>query len=79
MTSDVPMAHESRACIHCKGTMHEGTEPFSVDRNGYHIHWDALPAWVCGQCGEALSDHAEVDRIHRALTALDASQATAAA
>jgi len=59
--------------------MHEGTAPFNVDRNGYHIHWDALPAWVCDQCGEPLFEGAEVDRIQRALAALDASQATEAA
>jgi YgiT-type zinc finger domain-containing protein len=63
-------------CIYCKGTMHKGTAPFSVDRNGYHVHWDALPAWVCGQCGEPLFEAAEVDRIQHALTALDATQTT---
>lgn len=48
--------------------MHKGTAPFSVDRNGYHIRWDALPAWVCDQCGEPLFETAEVDQIEHALT-----------
>jgi hypothetical protein len=40
---------------------------------------DAVPAWVCGQRGEPLFEGAEVDRIQRALAALDASQAIEAA
>ena len=39
-------------CMHCKGRMVRGTAPFSLDRNGYHVSWDAIPAWVCSQCGE---------------------------
>ena len=61
-------------CIHCKGRMVRETAPFSIDRNGYHVHWDAVPAWVCGQCGEPLFEGAEVERIQRALAALDAAQ-----
>lgn len=45
--------------------------PFSVDREGYHVHWDAVPAWVCEQCGEAYFEAPEVERIQRALDALD--------
>jgi YgiT-type zinc finger domain-containing protein len=39
-------------CMHCRGRMIRGTAPFSLDRNGYHVSWDAIPAWVCSQCGE---------------------------
>lgn len=66
-------------CVHCKGRMERATAPFSVDRNGYHVSWDAVPAWVCSQCGEPYFEAAEVDRIQRALAALDASQHDAAA
>lgn len=51
--------------------MKKGTAPFSIDRNGYHISWDAIPAWVCEQCGESLFETAEVDTIQNALTVLD--------
>ena len=44
---------------------------FSVDRNGYHIRWDAVPAWVCDQCSEPCLESGEVARIQRALAALD--------
>lgn len=39
-------------CIHCKGRMVRGVAPFSTDRKGYHVAWDAVPAWICHQCGE---------------------------
>jgi YgiT-type zinc finger domain-containing protein len=58
-------------CMHCRGEMKRCNAPFSVDRNGYHVHWDALPAWVCEQCGEPYFESTEVARIQRALTALD--------
>ena len=57
-------------CLHCKGQMKRGTAPFSVDRRGYHVHWDAIPAWVCTQCGEPFFETREVEEIQRALDAL---------
>jgi YgiT-type zinc finger domain-containing protein len=58
-------------CLHCKGELIRGTAPFSTDRNGYHITWEAIPAWVCSQCGEALFEENEVDHIQIALEQLD--------
>lgn len=63
-------------CLHCKARMYRGHAPFSLDRNGYHISWDAIPAWVCDQCGEALFEASEVDAIQAALSALDRETAT---
>jgi YgiT-type zinc finger domain-containing protein len=51
--------------------MQRGVAAFSVDRRVYHVHWDAIPAWVCTQCGEALFEAREVDLIQQALIALD--------
>jgi YgiT-type zinc finger domain-containing protein len=51
--------------------MEKGTAPFSIDRNGYHISWDAIPAWVCEQCGESLFEKQEIDTIQEALAILD--------
>ena len=62
-------------CVHCKGRMVRGQAPFSVDRNGYHIHWDTLPAWVCTQCGESYFEAGVVERVQRALTAIDRDMA----
>ena len=58
-------------CFHCKGKMVKGNAPFSADRNGYHISWDSVPAWVCTQCGEALFEEKEVNHIQKALQKID--------
>jgi len=63
-------------CIHCKAQMKRGTVPFSVDRNGYHVAWNAVPAWVCTQCGEPFFEAPEVDRIQNALRELDRESAS---
>jgi YgiT-type zinc finger domain-containing protein len=62
-------------CIHCKGRMKRGAAPFSLDRNGYHVSWDAVPAWVCTQCGEPFFEAREVDLIQNALRDLDRESA----
>jgi hypothetical protein len=62
-------------CLHCKGRMVRGTAPFSVDRNGYHMSWDAIPAWVCTQYGEPFFESREVDLIQKTLIELDRESA----
>lgn len=51
--------------------MVRGSAPFSIDRNGYQIHWNAIPAWVCSQCGEAHFEAHEVEAIQRVLQRVD--------
>ena len=58
-------------CIHCKGKMERRTAPFQIDRKGYHLILDAVPAWVCSQCGEAYFEEREVEEIQDAIRALD--------
>ncbi len=62
-------------CMHCKGELKRAAAPFSIDRKGYHIFWDAIPAWVCSQCGEPYFEKREVDLIQKALAALDRESA----
>jgi YgiT-type zinc finger domain-containing protein len=57
--------------LYCRAKMQRGTAPFSIDRNGYHISWDAIPAWVCEQCGESLFETPEVDTIRSVIAVLD--------
>jgi YgiT-type zinc finger domain-containing protein len=65
-------------CVHCRGRMIRGTAPFSLARNGYHVSWDAIPAWVCSQCGEPFFLSREVELIQKALTELDRESAALA-
>ena len=54
-------------CFYCKGRMIKSNAPFSADRNGYHISWESVPAWVCTQCGEAFFEENEINHIQKAL------------
>jgi len=50
-------------CIHCQAIMKRGTAPLHIDRQGCHVTFDNIPAWVCRQCGEAYFEEKEVDTI----------------
>ena len=50
-------------CINCRGRMKRGKAPFHFDRPGCHVTLDAVPAWVCTQCGEAYFEEKEVDAL----------------
>lgn len=58
-------------CIHCKGQMERKTAPFQINRKGYHLLFDAIPAWTCRQCGEAYFEESEVNAIQEVLKELD--------
>ena len=58
-------------CIYCQGKMERGTAPFHIDRKGYHLVLDKIPAWVCSQCGEVYFNETEVDSIQAMLRAVD--------
>ena len=58
-------------CMHCQGTMEKTVAPFHVDRKGYHLTLDTVPAWVCCQCGEVYFDEHEVDSIQEIIQALE--------
>ncbi len=58
-------------CIHCQGDMRRGTTPFHVDRRGCHLMLDAVPAWVCKQCGESYFEENEVDAIQSLVDSLE--------
>ena len=58
-------------CMHCQGAMHRSAAPFSIDRKGYHVTFEAVPAWICRQCGEPYFEEREVDAIQGAIRDLD--------
>ena len=58
-------------CIHCRGAMRRSTAPLHIDRHGYHLALDAVPSWICGQCGESYFEEREVDAVQGAIQTLD--------
>ena len=58
-------------CLYCQGTMERRTAPFHIDRKGYHLILDTIPAWVCAQCGEVYFEEAVVEAIQQVIRAVD--------
>lgn len=58
-------------CHYCQGAMKKGVAPYHVDRHGYHLSFDSVPAWVCSQCGQVYFEEHEVDEIQTTIRALD--------
>ena len=65
------MKDTQMTCIHREGRMKKTAAPFHIDRKRYHLSLDAVPAWVCGQCGEPYFEEREGRTIQRLLTQLD--------
>lgn len=58
-------------CLYCQGQMKRDTAPFHIDRQDYHLSLDAVPAWVCQQCGEVYFDEPEVNSIQEIIQAVE--------
>ena len=51
--------------------MKRSNAPFHIDRKGYHLVFDTVPAWVCEQCSEAYFEEREVKAMQTAIQGLD--------
>ncbi len=51
--------------------MKRGVAPLHIDRNGYHLTFESVPAWVCTQCGEAYFEEREVAIVQTMITDID--------
>ena len=60
-------------CIYCQGAMARKSAPYHVDRKGYHLVLDTIPAWVCKQCGEVYFEETEVQQIQKLIRSLDSN------
>jgi YgiT-type zinc finger domain-containing protein len=78
MASRIQDQEKTMKCIHCAGEMKRSSAPFHIDRKGYHLSLEAVPAWVCGQCGEPYFDEREVAAMQQLLEQLDDQTTTLA-
>ena len=58
-------------CMHCAGRLEKAFSSYTVDRNGYHLFIEKIPAYVCERCGERSFDESEVVAIQSMLTAFE--------
>jgi len=58
-------------CHFCGGEMKKGKTTYTLNRLGYHLLIDDVPAWVCMQCNEAYFEENAVDTIQYMIKNLD--------
>jgi len=71
MGTGISSKEREMKCLHCRGEMRRRVTPFHVDRSGVHVLLDAIPAWVCVQCGEPFFEEKEVDAIQDLVKTLE--------
>jgi YgiT-type zinc finger domain-containing protein len=59
-------------CLRCQGPVEKGVSPVRVERDGYRLAWEQVPAWVCCRCELAYFEPDEVETIRKALRAMKA-------
>jgi YgiT-type zinc finger domain-containing protein len=51
--------------------MKKCSSPFTINRKGYHLILNSIPAWVCTQCEEPYFEASEVDFIQQIIRSVD--------
>lgn len=62
---------KNMTCLFCSGNMERSSVSYSVDRKGYHLYIEKIPAYVCSQCGEKHFEEKEVQAIQNMINALE--------
>jgi len=58
-------------CLSCQGILEKGHTSFRVERKGFQLYFESVPAWVCRQCGESLLEEEAVRIIQGAAEAVE--------
>jgi len=51
--------------------MKKGKTTYTINKKGYHLLIDEVPAWICEQCGEPYFEGNVVDAIQKLVGAVD--------
>ncbi|HWM89617.1 MAG TPA: hypothetical protein VN493_02500 [Thermoanaerobaculia bacterium] len=57
-------------CLYCQAPVERTTTQVRVNRNGYNLSWQSIPAWVCTRCDQAYFEPREVQLVKQALTSM---------
>jgi len=57
-------------CLRCQGAVERGTTPVRIERDGFKMTWQQVPAWVCQRCELAYFEPGEVETIRLAVCAM---------
>ena len=67
-----PEPHEvlPMKCLYCQAPVAKATTAVRVNRNGYQLTWQAVPAWVCTRCDQPYFERQEVEVVRQAVGSL---------
>jgi YgiT-type zinc finger domain-containing protein len=58
-------------CHFCGGDMKKGITTYTLNKAGYHLLIDDVPAWICQQCNEACFEENAVEIMQEMIINLD--------
>ena len=71
MGAGFPDKEDAMKCFQCDGEMELKNVTYTVDRKGYHLFLQEIPAYVCTRCGERFFDEQEVAAMQKMLSTLE--------
>lgn len=69
--NDYKIRRKKMKCLYCSGEMEKSNISYSIDKKGYHIYLEKIPAYVCSQCGEKYFEEKEVDAIQNMIKSFE--------
>ncbi|OGL42862.1 MAG: hypothetical protein A2W05_02300 [Candidatus Schekmanbacteria bacterium RBG_16_38_10] len=58
-------------CLYCDGQMERKLSTYTINRKGFHLYLEEIPAYVCTRCGEKAYDEDEVESIQNMIKKLE--------
>ncbi len=58
-------------CTFCRGKMKKGKTSYVINRKGYHLVLDNVPAYICTQCGEPYFESEGVEIVQAMIRDID--------
>jgi YgiT-type zinc finger domain-containing protein len=58
-------------CPYYNGDLKPGRTTYTADRDGYHMLFYDIPAWICEQCGEPVFEEKVIEAVQRLLKKAD--------
>jgi hypothetical protein len=52
-------------CLYCQAPVERGTAEVRLNRNGYQLSWQSVPAWVCTRCDQPYFEPQDLEKVRR--------------
>ncbi len=58
-------------CLYCNGEMEKSDSTYTINRKGYHLFLQHIPAYICSKCGEKYFGEEEIGAIQNLMRTLE--------